>query len=202
MAKKSKAVSVATIDHLLKAMLVFARTVDHVVEGQAVDAAVESHISGSKVQVLRLLSQRAGQTSSQVARFLGVSKPAVSQIIDAMVRSKTVTRKTAKGDRREVNLFLTDKGKELFKSIRSEQRHFVRNAIRAAGGIDPDKWVEQIHEMSQALAQADNAFKEFCAQCGSHADNTCVLVGGDAECHFLAPKAERRRRYRGRMSRR
>ena len=98
MAKKAPS-STSSVDQMAKAMLVLARTIDYVLESRAVEVATDKPLSNSKVQVLRLLAQRAGQTSSQVARYLGVSKPAVSQIIDAMVRSKLVTRKTSRDDR-------------------------------------------------------------------------------------------------------
>ena len=174
-----------TIDNLLKAMLVLGRAIDRVLETQAVDSATTLRLSASKVQVLRLLAQRSGQTSSQIARFLGVSKPAVSQIVDSMVRARLVARKTAKADRREVNLRLTDKGKSLFKTIRKEQRHYVQAALREAGGVDARQWGKTMIAATQALTMADKEFQEYCLQCGAHSDGTCVLVGGDAECLYL-----------------
>lgn len=184
MAKKA-ALSTKTADSLVKAMLVFSRTADYVLEKRAVDAVSVHPLSSSKVQVLRLLGNRDGQTSTQIARFLGVSKPAVSQIIDSMVRQKLVTRKTATADRREINLRLTKKGNELFQTIRQQQRHCVRNALRTATGRGATSWVNTLEELSRALGDADQAYQHFCAQCGAHSDGTCVLVDGDAECVFL-----------------
>lgn len=184
MASKAS-LTVESVDNLLKALLVLSRAVDRVLETQAVDSAAPHRLSSSKVQVLRLLAQRSGQTSSQIARFLGVSKPAVSQIVDSMVRGRLVARKTAKADRREIHLRLTEKGKALFKSVRKEQRHYVRTALREANGADPAQWIKTMNDVTQALAQADTDFQEFCLQCGAHADGTCVLIGGAAACHFM-----------------
>ncbi len=128
-----------TADRLLTTMLMCARMVDHILEIRAVGMAVDQPLSASKVQVLRLLNRRTGQTSSQIARFLGVSKPAVSQIIDSMVRTRLVTRKTAKSDRREVNLQLTSKGNALCTAIRREQRQYLRAALSRAGQADPEQ---------------------------------------------------------------
>jgi len=183
MAKKQS--GVAIVDQMAKAMLVAARTVDYVLESRAVEVATDTPLSNSKVQVIRLLAQRAGQTSSQVARYLGVSKPAVSQIIDSMVRSKLVTRKTSKSDRREVNLTLTEKGKNLNKVVRAQQRHFIRNALRGVNATNAKRWIDTLTEIASALGLADKAFEDHCMQCGAHDDGSCVLVGGDATCHFL-----------------
>lgn len=185
MAKKAPS-STSSVDQMAKAMLVLGRTIDYVLESRAVEVATDRPLSTSKVQVLRLLAQRAGQTSSQVARYLGVSKPAVSQIIDAMVRSKLVIRKTSSEDRREVNLSLTDKGKNINKLVRQQQRHYIRTAMRDLNGTVVNRWINTLGDVAVALGKADQAFQDHCMQCGGHEDGTCVLVGGDAKCHFLA----------------
>ncbi len=184
MASKTSA-SMKTLDELLKAMLVFSRTVDQVLGTRAVQSASKTRLSSSKVQVLRLLGRRGPQTSTQTARFLGVSKPAVSQIIDAMVRAKQVTRQTGKTDRREVNLRITEKGRTLLNAVQQQQRHYVRAALRQANGASSKKWVEMMDVISNGLAQADQAYEEFCLQCGGHSDGTCVLKGGKSDCLFL-----------------
>jgi len=186
------ALTVKSVDGLLKSMLVLSRAVDHILENRAVEAAVGRPLSSSKVQIIRLLGQRGGQTSTQVARFLGVSKPAVSQIIDTMVREKFVVRRTAQHDRRELNLQLSARGRQLFQAIRDEQRYFVRNALRQHTSPAPEKWVAVMQEISASLVQADHAYQHYCLQCGAHEDGSCVLVGGEAECSFLKHTGRRR----------
>ncbi len=175
-------------------MLVFSRTVEQVLEMRAVEAAAKTTLSSSKVQILRLLGQRGAQTSTQVARYLGVSKPAVTQIVDALVRSKLAVRKTAIEDRREVNLTLTKKGHDLHESIRKFQRQYVRLALKDALNGKSDKWIESLYAVSESLAKADKSYLHFCAQCGAHDDGTCILIGGDASCPFLAQTAKAQRR--------
>lgn len=176
-------------------MLVFSRTVDHVLEIRTVRDAVKASLSPSKVQILRLLGQKASQTSTQIARFLGVSKPAVSQIIDSMVRSKLVTRRPATEDRREVYLRLTKKGRDMFQAIRREQRHCVRSTVRTTSRADLNCWIEALNTMSHAIGMADDAYQQFCAQCGAHTNDTCVLVGGKSKCLFTqyTEKASKRK---------
>ncbi|MDO8630977.1 MAG: MarR family transcriptional regulator [Phycisphaerales bacterium] len=177
-------------------MSVLARTAAHVLETRAVEAST-GPLSSSKVQVLRLLANRGRHTSSQVARFLNVSRPSVTQIIDALAKAGLVTRRSAADDRREVVLALTKRGRQAFRAVRREQRHLLRSAIRAAGGGEVDEWITVLQKISGSLARADSAFTHFCLQCSAHADGSCVLVGGDADCHFLrhsAPSAKRSRR--------
>jgi DNA-binding MarR family transcriptional regulator len=173
-----------TVDGLLKALLVLSRTVDHVLEIAAVESAVKQPLSASKVQTLRLLGNRGGQTASQIARFLGVSKPAVTQLIDSMVRARLVVRRASKADRREIHLQLTKKGRQLHETVRRSQRHYIRNTMGRAGTADAAKWVKTLQGIAVALVQANQTFEDFCAQCGAHEDGTCVLGGGHADCLF------------------
>ncbi len=184
MAKKTP-VGAETLDDLLKSLLVLSRTVDHVLESRAVESAVGQALSSSKVQIIRLLGRRSGQTSTQVARYLGVTKPAVSQIIDSMVRAKMVVRKPTKKDRREVALELTKTGKTHYRAIRREQHHVLRVATRNAKVTGTKRWSDHLQGITAAIAQADKAFEDFCLQCGAHEDGTCILDGGDADCSFL-----------------
>jgi DNA-binding MarR family transcriptional regulator len=175
------------VDGLLKNLLILSRTVDHVLEDEAVKAAVSERLSESKVHILRLLGTRGSQTSSQIARFLGVSKPAVTQLVDSMVRRKLVVRKTAKHDRREVDLQLTAKGKATFEAVRSEQRQVLKRASKQASAAESNRWVEVLGSITEALAMAGDAFEHFCLQCGAHADGSCVLEAGGRKstCAFL-----------------
>ena len=191
MATKS-AVDTQTVDDLFKALAVLARTVNHIVETRAVEAAIGESYSPSKVQILRLLGQRGAQNSSRVAYYLGVSKPAVSQIIDAMVRDKLVVRRTAEHDRREVELRLMPKGKQYYQAVRRQQRHLLRSALCEQPAGTAQRWTKALHQLSGAVAQADRSFKDYCLQCGAHADGTCVLTGGDADCRFLRQTGGRR----------
>ncbi len=178
-------ISVSEIDELIKAVLVLTRTVDQVVAVRAVESALDEPLSASKVELLRLLHYRGEQTLGRIAQYLGVSKPAVTQIADAMVREKLINRTTAKADRRASYVKLTSKGKTMFRAIHNQQRHLIRNALRNSGGGKVEKWLKTLRDLTVSLAQADRAFNRYCLQCGAHADGSCVLVGGDAQCLFL-----------------
>lgn len=180
--------SAKNVDKLLKSLLVLTRSVDYVLETRVVEAVAGTPLSSSKVQILRLLSQVGGHTASQVGRYLGVSKPAVTQLIDSMVRAKLVSRVSAKTDRREVNLHLTDQGRKLAREIAKQQRHRLRAALRSAGLEASDHWVEVMNSIAANLASAERTFNEYCLQCGAFEDRTCVLVGGHSECALTAPR--------------
>jgi len=177
--------SAEQIDPLLKGLLVLARTVEEVLEVRAVRAGIGQPLGRSNVQVLCLLAHRGGHTGSQVARFLGVSKPRVSQMIDAMAHDGMVVRRRSEGDRREVLLELTKRGRLRARSVQREQRHRLRMALRLVRQPDVARWADTLHEIAGVLARGDRVCEQFCLQCGAHADATCVRTGGDAKCLYL-----------------
>lgn len=182
------------VDRLLKALLVVSRTVNRVLESDAVAAAVAEPLSASQAQVLRLLGHHERQSASQVAGFLGVTRAAVSQLIDSMVEARLVKRRVAEHDRRGVTLELTIRGKNRFRAMRQTQHHRIRSAASLSKPEAVDRWIGTTLEIASALARADRTFKRFCLQCGAHLDGTCVLVGGDAKCPFLEHKTPKRAR--------
>ncbi len=191
MAKKKTLVA-KDADQLVKSMLVVARSIQQILEAGAVEKAMSKRLSPSKVQVLRLLGVCGDQTPSQVARFLGVSKPAVTQIVDSMVREKMVTRKTAERSRREVTLKLSAIGVRRFRAVADQQRNLVKAAARKSSATDVHRWSDTLWKISQALAAADDTTDHVCLQCEAHADPTCALDGCAANCRFImqedAPK--------------
>ncbi len=184
MAKK-KTPSADSVGGMLKSLMLVSRAVDEVLEKRAVESATGGPLAVSKVKLLRLLGERGGQTSTRVARFLGVTKPAVSQIIDSMAQGRLVVRKRAKEDRREVNLELTKLGRSKFQAIRRGQRDVLRSVMRSVRRPGAKDLIAGLQQMAVALAQANGDADGFCLQCGAHSDGTCAL-NGEAECTFLA----------------
>ena len=81
---------------------------------------------------------------------------------------------------------LTKKGRETFQTVRKQQRHYVRGAIREMPTGNIDRWTRLLRDLSGALARSDKDFKHYCLQCGAHEEGTCILSGGSAQCNFLS----------------
>ncbi len=173
------------VDEFYKALSVLSRAVNHILQDCAVEESLGAGISYSKVQVLRLLSRRGGQTSSRIARFLGIRRPSVTQITDALERVGWITSRVGEHDGRESIHELSDEGRRKFYLVRRQQRHLLRNTMRLADQSDVGEWTTTLHTIAGLLARSDRAFKDYCLHCGAHADGTCVLIGGEADCAFL-----------------
>jgi DNA-binding MarR family transcriptional regulator len=69
-------------------------------------------------QVAVLEFVREPQTVSAVANYLGLSRPATSQLIDKLVRGRLISRKEGTIDRRERSVILNAKGRASSTGLR------------------------------------------------------------------------------------
>ena len=82
-------------------------------------------ISVEQFQVLRLIRTGHGSVS-ELAAAKKISRPAISQAVDALVAKGLLTRTQDAEDRRHVQLALTDSGNSLLDAIFDDTRAWMR----------------------------------------------------------------------------
>jgi DNA-binding MarR family transcriptional regulator len=182
-----------TVDAILKSLLLLGRAVEEVLGSRAVAAACNASFSPSKVRMLKLITYSGKQSVGQVARFLGVSDPAASQLAEALVRQKLITRNTDPNDRRTAYLRLTPAGKKVVHAIEQEQRHRVRQALRAAGGGKLGEWDPFLQKVTQSLCQAEQSFEPSWLHPGSAGDSASAAEGNQGRDRARRAKRTARR---------
>ena len=75
-------------------------------------------LSVPQFRVLSYLNRSAGSSLSEVADHIGLTRPAMSVLIDGLVHRKLVTRDTDPSDRRRLELSLTRQGQSLYAAAR------------------------------------------------------------------------------------
>lgn len=73
---------------------------------------------------------------SAVAEFLGASLPNTSRIVSTLVEKGLVARKESRGDRRQVTLAITAKGRALQQKSRDET---IRQLSAVLGSLHPER---------------------------------------------------------------
>lgn len=93
-------------------------------------AAEKFRLSVEQFQVLRLI--RAGKGSvSEIAAARNISRPAVSQAVDALAQRGLLTRTQDQDDRRHMQLALTRSGNETLDAVFEETRAWMRGRMSA-----------------------------------------------------------------------
>lgn len=77
--------------------------------------SARNQIPGSQWIVLQLVYQNEGIGMKELARQLGISSSAVTQLVDSLVRKGHLTREQSPQDRRAIKIKLTTKTKKLIE---------------------------------------------------------------------------------------
>jgi DNA-binding MarR family transcriptional regulator len=81
----------------------------------------------SEIHTIEAIGQQPGINMTDLASVLGISKPAVAQIVGKVVKKKLVERYNGSHNRKEVRARLTEKGESAFR--RHQEFHARMNAV-------------------------------------------------------------------------
>lgn len=84
-------------------------------------------------RAVHFIGRSPGLTVSSLMAILGVTKQSLNRVLRTLVEDGLVEARVGREDRRERNLYLTEKGQALERSLSDAQRARMRAAYRAAG---------------------------------------------------------------------
>jgi len=105
-------------------------------------------LSHAQVGMLFMLAYYRQNSVNETADFLGVSKSAVSQLIDPLETKRLVARVTDPKDRRIVRLNLTAKGGMLVKELAKHKLDGIRTAANKLTESELDQLYKLVLKMA------------------------------------------------------
>ena len=84
-------------------------------------------------RALHFISRAPGTTVNNLLSILGVTKQSLNRVLRTLVEDDLVESRVGTRDKRERNLFLTERGVELEQELSTAQRERMRQAYREAG---------------------------------------------------------------------
>lgn len=115
---------------LSHAYSLLARRINSIAEKEAV--------SVNEFKVLSTLIGNDGLSLRQLAEMMQVKQPTLSRIVDSMVDSELLTRRDAAGDRRRIEIRLTEAGLNLVKPLLHHAKDVEEDALAALGAKDTE----------------------------------------------------------------
>ncbi len=102
----------------------------------------------------RILAQidRGVNTVSQIANQHGVSQPAMSKMVQALVVRGLIERSTQAGDRRQAILKLTKKGHSLFRELKGGAAELLGKRLESIS-------TKELRELEEALSSLEKILK-------------------------------------------
>lgn len=107
----------------------------------------ELGLSHTQMSMLYLLSYHKSANVKQIADFMGVTKSAVTQVMDPLVEKGLVNRRSDSRDRRVVHLALSAKGSRLVRKLARYKFAGLRSALETLDNKD----LKQIHSLFNKL---------------------------------------------------
>ena len=98
------------------------------------DRILENHEYGrAHHRAIHFINRQPGLTVNTLLAMLGVTKQSLNRVLRTLVEDGLVEARIGRKDKRERNLFLTDRGAVLERELSDAQRARMRAAYRAAG---------------------------------------------------------------------
>ena len=110
-------------------------------------------VSVPQFRSMTFLRMNEGASLSRVAEHVGLSMPAMSRLIDGLVRRGLLVRAVSSSDRRMVTLHLTDRGQEMMKAA----RRWTQNRLAS---VLEDLPADRRSDISGAMTLLSGAFAD------------------------------------------
>lgn len=104
----------------------------------------------TQAQALTLL-RSSGLPTSRLAEALGISAPAVTQLTDRLVRKHLIERCSTEGDRRWVNIELTEKGRLVMDGFRRRRNEVFGDALSRLNASDRTEVIEVLGKLTAVI---------------------------------------------------
>lgn len=84
-------------------------------------------------RAIHFINRQPGLTVNMLLAMLGVTKQSLNRVLRTLIADGLVEARVGRRDKRERNLFLTERGAQLERELSDSQRSRMRAAYRAAG---------------------------------------------------------------------
>jgi DNA-binding MarR family transcriptional regulator len=107
-------------------------------------------ISVEQFHILRSI-RRGADSISALAAIGGISRPAISQGVDALVHKGLVTRQQSREDRRYVRLELTPQANDLLDAIFARNREWMKTRLEMLPAGELETIIQGLTSLKKAL---------------------------------------------------
>ena len=111
-------------------------------------------LSGGEMGVLLYLDSEATvHTSVAAASFFMISKPAISRVVMSLEKKGLVIKKRSASDARVIELYVTEKGKEIIKIVSDAYAKRIENIRRKVGAEEFDQFIRTMDVANEVIAE-------------------------------------------------
>ena len=103
--------------------------------------------------VLEYLSSRRESPMNELARHLGVTRPAATGLVDRLIVQGLVSRQGDRADRRVVRINLTPKGRRVLDNIWNQKRRMLQQVFGRLSPADRSQYLATLERVVEILSE-------------------------------------------------
>ena len=103
--------------------------------------------------VLEYLSSRRESPMNELARHLGVTRPAATGLVDRLIAQGLVSRQGDRTDRRVVRINLTPKGRRVLDNIWNQKRRMLQEVFGRLSPADRSQYLATLERVVEILSE-------------------------------------------------
>ena len=96
---------------------------------------------------------------SETAKYLGISRPAATGLVDRLITQRLIEREYNEKDRRVIKIKITPKGKKIVSSIWDQKRRSFIKVFSKISGQEREQYIRIMEKIAHVLTQ-ESAPKE------------------------------------------
>ena len=130
--------------------------------------------AGETPAALVVIGYDLGPTNDQLRRILGLSHSGTVRLVDRLVADGLVKRREG-GDKREIALYATRRGKALREQILKERLAAVRPLLDPLTKVEQETLAALLHKMLSSLETTDMERRTLCRLCDNRVCTDCPI---------------------------
>jgi len=113
----------------------------------------ETEVSLQQYRALVVLGSRGSLRPADLAEALGVEPSTATRLCDRLVDKRLISRRRQAGDRREVRLDLSDRGRKLLAEVTNRRRLEIARILKAVPASERGALVGAFHAFGRAAGE-------------------------------------------------
>ena len=146
---------------------------------------VPHQLTKTQFSILKILNTSGSFLGSELARVIGISRPAVSKNIDKLVKYKLVSRKILKKDRRTTEISLLKAGRELVQNYEKIRQDKQKKALEILTEKEQQLLAKLLSKYVRNCMFGEEMLDVICLQCNEAILDECMLINQENNCKFI-----------------
>lgn len=135
----------------------------------------DGEITMAQYQAMKHIEHHGPCTIGSLAEGLGVTQPAATMLVDRMVKRELVAREPGRTDRRQMEVSLTDRARDLLLRAEEERADRLGAVLGRMSRSEREQLLQSLERFVSAAAEAESDVEDACLRCGATHDDSCIL---------------------------